>query len=79
LEERASVKLALLCPVCRSRKAVLRYSRKDTAYVVCSCGVRIFVWDTEAEGLMLKRVKAYEDAKTEGRLEKYKKSQVAVR
>ncbi|MBA7608609.1 hypothetical protein ES703_15788 [subsurface metagenome] len=44
-EEHAKVKLPLLCPVCRNREALLRYSRRDTAYVVCSCGVRIFVWN----------------------------------
>lgn len=77
--EQANVKLSLLCPVCRSRQALLRYSRKDTAYIVCACGVRIFTWQPEAEDLMLKRVKDYKDAKTKGRLEEYKKSQIAVR
>lgn len=73
------MKLALLCPICRSREALVRYSRKDTAYVVCPCGVRIFVWDAEAEDLILKRVKDYKDAKTKGRLEEYRESQIAVR
>ena len=78
-EERAKVKLPLLCPVCRNRDAFLRYSRKDTAYVVCTCGVRIFIWDTEAEDLMLKRVKDYQDVRSNGTLEQYKKSQLKVR
>lgn len=78
-EERAKVKLPLLCPVCRNREALLRYSRRDTAYVVCTCGVRIFVWDTEAEDLILKRVKDYQDVRSNGTLEQYKKSQLAVR
>jgi len=78
-EERAKVKLPLLCPVCRNREALLRYSRKDTAYVVCTCGIRIFIWDTEAEDLMLKRVKDYQDVRSNGTLEQYKKSQLAVR
>lgn len=78
-EERAKVKLPLLCPVCRNREALLRYSRRDTAYVVCTCGVRIFVWDTEAEDLILKRVKDYDDAKTRGMLEEYRQSQMEVR
>lgn len=78
-EERAKVKLLLLCPVCRNREALLRYSRRDTAYVVCTCGIRIFVWDTEAEDLILKRVKDYNDAKTKGMLEEYRKSQMALR
>ena len=79
LGERVSVKLPLLCPVCRTREALLRYSRKDTAYMVCTCGVRIFVWGAEAEDLLLKRIKDYKDAKAKGRLEEYKKSQKAVR
>ncbi len=78
-EERAKVKLLLLCPVCRNREALLRYSRRDTAYVVCTCGVRIFIWDTEAEDLMLKRVKDYQDVRSNGKLEQYKKSQLAAR
>ena len=78
-EERAKVKLPLLCPVCRNREALLRYSRRDTAYVVCTCGVRIFVWDTEAEDLILKRVKDYDDAKTKGMLEEYRQSQMEMR
>ncbi len=78
-EERAKVKLPLLCPVCRNREALLRYSRRDTAYVVCSCGTRIFVWDIEAEDLILKRVKDYNNAKTKGTLEEYRKSQMVGR
>ena len=78
-EERAKVKLPLLCPICRKREALLRYSRRDTAYVVCSCGIRIFVWDIEAEDLILKRVKDYNNAKTKGTLEEYRKSQMAGR
>lgn len=78
-EERAKMKLPLLCPICRDREALLRYSRRDTAYVVCTCGVRIFVWDAEAERLMLRRVKDYNDAKTRGVLEEYRKSQMEVR
>jgi hypothetical protein len=78
-EERAKVKLLLLCPICRNREALLRYSRRDTAYVVCTCGVRIFIWDTEAEDLMLKRVKDYQDVRSNGTLEQYKKSQLTVR
>ena len=78
-EERAKMKLPLLCPVCRNKEALLRYSRKDTAYVVCNCGVRIFIWDTEAEDLMLKRVKDYQDVRSNGTLEQYKKSQLEAR
>ena len=79
MEERANIKLPLLCPICRTREALLRYSRKDTAYMVCPCGIRIFVWDAEAEDLLIQRVKDYKDAKTKGRLDEYKKSQIAVR
>lgn len=79
LGERANVKLALLCPVCRSREALLRYSRKDSPYIVCDCGIRMFIWDTEAKQLMLKRVSDYKNAKSNGRLEEYKKSQMLVR
>ena len=78
-KERAQVRLSLLCPICRNREALLRYSRRDTGYVVCSCGVRFFIWDTEAEDLMLKRVQDYGDAKTSGKLDEYRKAQIAGR
>ena len=76
--ERAKVRLPLLCPVCQTGEAILKYSRIDSAYVVCNCGIRIFIWGTEAEEIILKRVSDYKKAKTNGNLEEYIKSQVAV-
>lgn len=78
-EERAKVKAPLLCPICRNRETTLRYSRKDAPYVTCSCGVRIFVWDQEAEELLLKRVKDYLNYKDKGTIKQYKESQMAAR
>ena len=78
-EGRANAKWPLLCPVCRERVALLRYSKKDTPYVVCPCGVRIFVWSTGVEGLILKRVQDYSRAKTQRKFEEYKKSQMEGR
>lgn len=78
-EGRAKAKWPLLCPVCRERVALLRYSKKDTPYVVCPCGVRIFIWSTGVEGLILKRVQDYSRAKKQGKFEQYKISQMKGR
>ena len=73
--ERANAKFPLLCPVCREREAILRYSKKDTPYIVCPCGIRAFIWADRARLLILKRVKDYADAKKHRKLEEYKISQ----
>ena len=78
-EERYKVRAPLLCPICRNREATVRYSRKDSPYITCSCGVRIFVWDQEAEELLMQRVKDYYDHKDKGTLDQYKESQKAAR
>ena len=78
-EGRAKAKWPLLCPVCRERVALLRYSKKDTPYVVCPCGIRLFVWSTGVERLILKRVQDYSRAKKQGKFEQYKISQMKGR
>ena len=79
VSERATAKFPLLCPVCREREAVLRYSKKDTPYIVCPCGIRAFIWAAGAKLLILKRVKDYADAKKRRKLEEYKISQLEGR